>query len=266
VRIGVACPAMDKDPFELAGDARGVLCIHGFTGSPYEMRYLGDDLAARGMSVRGIALPGHATRVEELEPLGFAEWTAAVAAAYDELAARCRSVAVVGQSLGGLLAMHLATRRPVAAVASLAAPLWFEGLTGVVARATTRGPLAGRLRYLPKLGGSDVRDAAARRANPSYRKFPVRALGQLLAFMDVVDAALPEVRAPLLVLHGEHDHTAPVGSARHIATRVAARELRVRILPRSYHLVAIDEERTIVAAEVGTFFERHLGRRHRAAS
>jgi carboxylesterase len=249
---------VSREPFDFAGDERGVLCIHGFTGTPFEMRFLGESLAARGMTVRGIALPGHATRVEDLEPRGMTEWTEAVTAAFDELAARCRAVAVVGQSMGGLLAMHLATKRPVAAAASLAAPLWFDGLAGFVARVTTRGPLAGKVRYLPKLGGPDVRALDVKRQNPSYRAFPVRALGQLIAFMDLVDDALPDVRVPLLVLHGEHDHTAPVGSASRIAERVQARELRVRILPRSFHLLAIDEERTVVAAEVGTFFERHL--------
>src|SRR5262245_4963531 len=115
---------MQREPFELPGDDRGVLCIHGFTGTPHDMRFLGASLAAGGRTVAGIALPGHATRVEDLEPLGHADWTAAVLRAYDDLAARCRRVAVVGQSMGGLLALWLATRRPgVAAVASLAAPL-----------------------------------------------------------------------------------------------------------------------------------------------
>jgi carboxylesterase len=249
---------MRREPFELPGDDRGVLCIHGFTGTPHDMRFLGESLAHRGLTVSGIALPGHATRVEELEPLGHAEWTASVLRAYDDLAARCRRVAVVGQSMGGLLAMWVATRRPgVAAVATLAAPLWFEGLTRVVARATTRGVLRGRVRYLPKVGGPDVRDPDEKRVNPSYRAFPVRALGQLMDFMEQVDAALPEVRAPLLVLHGEHDHTAPVGSAQRIAARAAASELRLRILPESFHLLANDVERTVVAAEVGRFVERH---------
>ncbi|HVK78905.1 MAG TPA: alpha/beta fold hydrolase [Kofleriaceae bacterium] len=249
---------MTSRPFELAGDDRGVLCIHGFTGTPYDMRFLGESLGARGMTVRGMALPGHATRVEDLEPLGWKEWFDAVTAAYDDLAARCRRVAVVGQSLGGLLAMFLATRRPVAAAASLAAPLWLEGLAGAVARVTTTGPLAGKVRYLPKLGGSDVRERGEKRTNPSYRKFPVRALGQLVAFMDIVDDALPELRTPLLVLHAEQDHTAPVASASRIAERVRSADLRVRILPHSFHLIAIDLERTVVAAEVGAFFARHL--------
>jgi carboxylesterase len=244
---------MNREPFDLAGGDRGVLCIHGFTGTPYDMRYLGESLAQRGLTVSGIALPGHATRVEELEPLGWADWTGGVLRGYDELAARCRSVAVVGQSLGGLLALWLSTQRPVTAVVSLAAPLWLEGVSGAVAWATTRGPLAGRVRWLPKLGGSDVRDADEKGKNPSYKRFPVRALGQLLEGMKQVDALLPEVRAPLLVMHGEQDHTAPVACATRIASRVSSRELRLRLLPRSYHLLAIDVERAQVAGEVGTF-------------
>ena len=247
------------EPFDLAGDRRGVLCLHGFTGTPYEVRYLGGRLAAHGLTVRGPALPGHATRLEDLGDKTWRDWADGVTAAYDDLAARCDRVAVVGQSLGGLLALDLATRRSPAAVVSLAAPLWLDGFGGTVARAVTRGPLAGRLRTLPKLGGSDVRDPDVRAENPCYRGFPVSALGELLAFMDVVDAALPSVRVPLFVLHATQDHTAPVASAHRIVARVSPPRPRLTILPESYHLIACDVERVQVAAEVGAWCEQHLG-------
>jgi carboxylesterase len=260
-RIGggeLSCDVLG-DPFFLPGDDRAVLCIHGFTGTPYEMRFLGEQLATRGLTVRGIALPGHATHIDDLYDKTWRDWVDAVVAAYDELAARSRGVVVVGQSLGGLLAMYLATRRRPAAVASLAAPLWLDGFGGTVARAVTRGPLAGRLRTLPKLGGSDVRDPDVRAENPCYRGFPVSALGELLAFMDVVDAALPSVRVPLFVLHATQDHTAPVASAHRIVARVSPPRPRLTILPESYHLIACDVERVQVAAEVGAWCEQHLG-------
>ncbi len=247
------------DPFDLPGDRRGVLCIHGFTGTPYEMRYLGEALAARGLTVQGMALPGHATRIDDLYDKTWRDWVDGVTAAYDALAARCDRVAVVGQSLGGLLALYLATRRSPATVVSLAAPLWLEGFGGAVAYALTRGPLAGRVRTLPKLGGSDVRDDRVRAENPCYRGFPVPALAQLLAFIDVVDAALPQVRVPALVMHATQDHTAPVGSAHRIAARLGSPERpTLRILAESYHLIACDVERDLVAAEVGAWCERHL--------
>jgi carboxylesterase len=247
------------EPFDLDGDDRGVLCIHGFTGTPYEMRYLGDRLHRDGFTVRGLQLPGHGTSVDDLDRTSWLDWAGSVDAELDDLARRCRRVAVVGQSLGGLLALHAAARRDdLAAVASLAAPLWLGGLGARVARWTAPGgPLHAHLRRIPKLGGSDVRCRIARAANPSYREIPTAALASLIDFMGVVDAELPRVHAPLLVLHARRDHTAPVASAHRIAERAAARALRTRILDQSFHLVTIDVERDAVAAEVSTFFGAH---------
>jgi carboxylesterase len=245
------------EPFDLEGDDRGVVCVHGFTGTPHEMRYLGERLQRDGFTVRGVRLPGHGTSVDDLERTTWTDWAAAVDEAIDDLRRRCRCVAIVGQSLGGLLALHAAARRDdLAAVASCAAPLALGGLAARAVRWTQPGGPLERVRRLPKLGGSDCRDARARRANVSYDAVPVGALGQLMQFMQIVDAELPAVRAPLLVVHARRDHTAPVASAIRIAARAGAR--RTRILDDSFHLVTVDVERDAVAAEVSTFFARHM--------
>ena len=77
-----------------------------------------------------------------------------------------------------------------------------------------------------------------------------------MTFMQVTDDALPSVTQPVLVLHAAHDHTAPVACAARIAERAHA--TRLRILPRSYHLIAVDVERDIVAAEVVEFLRQPL--------
>jgi len=245
------------DPFELDGDSDvGVLCVHGFTGTPYDMRFLGERLRAAGYTVHGLRLPGHGTRLEDLEGVRWQEWADAVEDAFDTLRLMRGRVAVVGQSLGGLLALHLAAHRPeVAAVATLAVPLWLEGLAGRVASWVERGGLA-RLRRLPKLGGSDVRDRRVRAESPSYDAIPVQPLAELVRFMRVVDGELSRIRRPLLVLHSRRDHTAPVACATRIAN--ATHAVRSRLLARSYHLIAADVERDIVAAEVIDFLRRHV--------
>ncbi|MCW5806248.1 MAG: alpha/beta fold hydrolase [Deltaproteobacteria bacterium] len=241
--------------FDLDGDdaGLGVVLLHGFTGTPYEVRYLGEQLARAGFAVRAPLLPGHGTSLADLDRTTWRDWAAHVDRAIEAVAARGRRVAVVGQSLGGLLALHAASLRPqVEAVATLAAPVWLEGLSARVASWAERGLLP--VRAIPKLGGSDVRDRRVRAENPCYPAIPVKALGELCAFMRVADAALPRITQPVLVLHAHKDHTAPVACATHIAERTRAR--RLRILPRSYHLIAADVERDIVAAEVIGFLRK----------
>src|SRR5690606_5151307 len=127
-------------------------------------------IAHAGFHVHGLRLPGHGTSLGALDATRWPEWADAVEDAFDTMRLLHRRVAVVGQSLGGLLALHLAARRPdVVSVASLAAPLWLDGLGRHVARLAEAGTLrriAPWLTRIPKFSGSDVRDRQVRAENP----------------------------------------------------------------------------------------------------
>ncbi|HYU16699.1 MAG TPA: alpha/beta fold hydrolase, partial [Candidatus Acidoferrum sp.] len=169
----------DRAPFELDGDDRGVLLVHGLTGTPFEVRFLGEELHRRGMTVLGLCLPGHTTTPADLDRTSWADWYAHVERGLDRLAARCRRVAAVGQSLGALLCLHLAARRgaELAAVATLGAPLRLDLAPRALIAALRRAPaLAALLGPLRKRGGSDVADPVMRARNPSYPVLPLRAL------------------------------------------------------------------------------------------
>src|SRR4051794_24366709 len=85
--------------------APGALVLHGFTGNPSSMRGLAETLAAEGLHVELPRLPGHGTTIDDMVTTGWSDWTAAVDAAYERLAARSGKVVLTGLSMGGSLAL-----------------------------------------------------------------------------------------------------------------------------------------------------------------
>jgi carboxylesterase len=105
----VALPASTTEPFFWTGGRDvGCLLIHGFTGTPYEMRFLGERLHAAGYSVGGVRLAGHATRVEDLAQSGWSDWDQSVEDGFEQLSRHCSRIVGIGLSMGALLGVGLA--------------------------------------------------------------------------------------------------------------------------------------------------------------
>lgn len=229
---------VDPAPFDLAGrlDA-AALCLHGLTGTPYEVRPLGEALAAAGVRALGPALPGHVDSPDALVGLPYSAW---LGAAREHLAALRREharVFVVGLSLGGLLALALASEEAVDGLVVVGTPLRLR---------SPLAPLAGIASlvrsHLPKSNGSDIRDDAARDRHPSYDVMPLASVHQLRRLQARVRPALVRVTAPILVAHGAHDRTAHPDDARVILAGVSAGHRALHYLPRSGHVVPVDHD------------------------
>src|SRR5258708_24322121 len=66
--------AGDLEPFRLGSGDRGVLLIHGFCGTPPEMRGLGEHLAQSGFRVHGALLAGRGTPPGDLAAPRWTDW------------------------------------------------------------------------------------------------------------------------------------------------------------------------------------------------
>lgn len=243
----------DTAGFFFPGGPLGCLLIHGFTGTPYEMRGLGASLADAGHTVRGVQLPGHAHLGSELVEAGRREWYAAAVHALDDLARDCSSVAVVGLSMGALLALRLAAERAdtVERVAVLA-----PALMAADDRLTRLAPLlrlAGAV-LPPRWGviakqGSDIADDGARAVHPAF-PMPLRGLAELAALQREVRALLPRVRQPVLILHGRLDRTCPLENVELLRTSLGSPQVRTRVFEASAHVLTVDRERREVEEEI----------------
>ena len=169
---------------------------------------------------------------------------------------------IIGQSLGGLLALNagIESGEKIAALVSLAAPLWLETMPTNLIRTLEFFPVLQRvIPSLPKLSGSDIRDTEMKAANPSYPVIPTRGLIQLNKLMIRVRSKLDLVVSPLLIVHSKQDHTAPFESAVEIHRRASSDQKHLHLLEESFHLIAMDTEYLEVAQRIRTFFTKALG-------
>jgi carboxylesterase len=249
-------------PFRVRGGTRGgALLVHGFTGSPYEMQPFAEPLAAAGFDVLGVRLPGHGARADG-EPNEWAAWRAEVRSGIDELVAespsRSRPVALVGLSMGALLALEVAADQPerVNAIVALSPAIQLPLGARLALRAgALLAPRATLSRPLPK-GQSDIRDAQARAAHPVSPPFPLSAVLSFDALRRGVRARLGAVAKPMLIVHSRLDRTCTLAGAYHLARAARASAPEMHVLERSGHVLPVDVEGAHVTRLVLDFLER----------
>jgi len=251
-------PRVDPGAFEFSpgggGEPAAVLCLHGLSGTPYEVRAIGEACAARGLAAHGPMLPGHGAEPEALAGVAsYALWIEAAREHVRVLRARHEQVFVAGLSMGGLLALSVAAEQLVDALAVVGTPLRLPAPVRVAV------PLLWRVRpYLTKRGGSDIVDPAARARHPSMPVMPLRAVRELLRLQRVVAPALSRVRAPILVAHGARDRTANPADAQVILRTVGSIEREWVDCTASGHVVPVDVDGPLLARAVSSFFLRRI--------
>lgn len=99
-------------PFLMQGGKAAALMVHGFPGTPADVRPLADCLNALGWTVQGILLPGFGAQIETLPKRTHHEWSAAVREALQVLRQDHAPTVLVGHSMGGALAMIVAAEMP----------------------------------------------------------------------------------------------------------------------------------------------------------
>jgi carboxylesterase len=243
----------DSEPFEFvsAGADSAILCVHGFTSTPYSMRGLGSYLASDSLSVYSILLPGHGTSPEDLEKTVWNDWRLAVEEKYGFLRQRYKRVFLCGQSLGSLLSLHLASYYPCAGIVSISSGVRLKD------RLSALIPLfKGVIRFINKKNGPDVKDPEAKQKEIHYQKMPTRSIREIQKLLKLVKKRLPFIQAPVLFVHAAEDHIIDVKSMEWCFEHVGSEVKRKIILTNSYHVATIDYDRQKVYHQTDSFIKK----------
>lgn len=258
--------------FHYPGGSEAVLLIHGLTGTPTEMGFIGRSLAAAGYTVHGVQLAGHCGSESELLRTTWQDWYASVEAAYHRLAQHHDAVHVAGLSMGAVLALHLAAHHPVRGIALYSTTLRYDGWSiprlSFLLPLFLATPLGERYRFVETFpyGIKDERRrkfvvASMMSGNSGTAGTLGMAGASLRQFRALVAAVKREVSlitAPTLILHASEDDVASVRNAEYVERRLGGPVSKV-LLDDCYHIITVDRQCHLVASETVRFFREQAG-------
>lgn len=246
---------LNLDPFFFEGGPTGCLLIHGFSGSPPEMRPMGEYLAEKGLTVLGVRLAGHGLTPEDMSSTRWRDWVGSASEGLQELHARCDLVFVAGLSMGGLIALHLSVHHPLVGIITLSAPAYVADWRFHVL------PLVQPfLRWVTTGIESDLTDPQAQGRLWSYDRLPTGAVVSLRQLLRLVRRELSQVRVPALIMQGVCDHHIPHDSAQVIYDGLGSTDKEIVWWPNSGHAITVDSEREAIWARAYAFISTHSGR------
>lgn len=237
--------------FEFKSGPYGCLLVHGLTGSPFEMRSLGESLYASGFSVSSPRLPGHATDDwRDMAETSWTDWYKAVESEYDRLASCCQKVVLVGLSVGGALCLHFASQRPedAAALVVMATPL---DILNPIERFAARLVVSLFPSRAYKLKtSSSICDPEAKANHQTSRYIAYAAGLSACDLLNVVRHNLHRVTIPTLLIYSIQDPSVNSADGKRIYSYIGSVEKRLLWLSRSYHIVTRDYDKDTVQNEV----------------
>ena len=233
------------EPFFFLGDRSKPACllIHGFTGTPKEMRWMGEYLNQQGYTCLGVRLAGHATSPEDMLASHWTDWTASVEDAYSLLSEVNDNIYFMGLSMGGVLSLLMSTRLKVQGVVAMSTPYKL--------RDDPRLPyiklISRFIPFMPKSAeppGSGWFDKDAWREHVAYPQNPVRSIGELDKLLSEMRAALLQVNVPVLLIHSKDDrYVLPENMELIDAAIVNASDKKKLYITGSGHVVTRDAAR-----------------------
>jgi carboxylesterase len=242
--------------YTLEGDGRGAaVLLHGFPGTPAEMRPLAQFLNDHGWTANAPLLPGFGADIETLPKRSYREWIATARTAVQTLRREHERVVLIGFSMGGAVALNAALEQPPNALvlinplARIDNVLWrmlpvlkrvfpqvrpFRLIKLDFNNPETRKSIT---QFMP---GTDLDDPTVR---AQIREFavPVAMFDQLRQVGEAAYKHAPQLTIPTLVIQAQSDTTVSPTMTRQMAARLRQGARFVEI-SGEHHVIKPEQE------------------------
>lgn len=224
----------------------GILCIHGFTGGTYEVEPLTEHLMNHTeWKVEMVALPGHGKAEElSLRGVGHREWIKACEEAYERLAQECSQVYVIGFSMGGMIASHLAAKYGADKLVLLSASGKYLNWKLLTIEAWQN---------LKKQLSGDILDDLTKLREDKKGRIPFRAFWEFKKCIDYTKKALPAVSCPVFIVQGIQDSMVPHRTVNYLHKHLGSQKQKMVLFDESRHLLCLGPDIDQICTQVEEF-------------
>jgi len=253
-----------------SGPPRGAVVIaHGFAEHGGRYAHVAARLVDEGLVVRAPDHRGHGrSDGKRTSVVRFDDYVDDLTTVIQQVREQWPSgrVILLGHSMGGLIALRLAVRQSalidaLVVSAPAACPRDVSRLTLTVGRVLSRlAPNTGVLRLPLNRISRDPAVVTAYNDDPLVFATPIRArLGaEMLVAMGRVDAGLPALRIPLLVMQGTADGLVDPGCGPHVYERAGSTDKTLKMYDGLWHEIFNEPEQEHVLDDLVAWARGHL--------
>ncbi|WP_404276376.1 alpha/beta hydrolase [Exiguobacterium undae] len=232
-------------PFYYEGGKKAVLLLHSFTSNPNDMKKLGSYLQQNQYSCYAPTLSGHGLPAEELLNYGPADWWQDVLDGYQLLKDKgFEHIAVVGLSLGGVLALKTAQELQINGVVTMSVPMYKEA-------AVLKERIFYYARRYKQLEGKEDQQIASEMAELDH--LPFESLTHFEHLINQTRDQLARITSPVHVLYGEMDDPSYKTSAEKIFQSVTSDQKTIKGFAHSKHLMTLGKDMNEINQDILTF-------------
>ncbi|TCS74232.1 esterase/lipase [Effusibacillus lacus] len=232
------------------------------------MEPLANYLRSLGHEVHTPTLAGHGGTRKDMKQFGWQDWVQSAEEVLLRLLSQGKRVHVMGFSMGGLIAAHLAAKYPVRSLTMLSSPIYYVNrrqLVRTVAEAVQHRVKAFRdnPRIFRGKAHEDGGDPGAKDIQRYAMRIRITPLKAILNFQKLVRALKPDlkrVEVPTMIIQGEKEDLVQTRSAWYIYNAVRSKEKKIHFLGDSRHMICLGRDQAEVCRLVADFITGHGGK------
>ncbi len=218
----------------------GFLIIHGFGGSTREVKPFQEYLQGKGYLVMCPELKGHTGRRRDLYFANYSDWIGSAEDDLIQLKNQCDKIIIIGFSMGGLIALNLAIKHPIHALATLNMPVYYWDIGRIFNNlfSDLKSKKNSYFKYYLK----------------SVFQYPFVALYNFKHLLTQTKKILPLIDRPIFIAQGLLDDTVQYRSAEYVFDSVSSPIKQLKFYENSNHLICHSPDKEILFQDALSFF------------